>query len=73
MHELIKKYFEENITPDEKRLLFTLIETDAALKREFISFQNRRALSSLGISAKDGEARALLKLNQFKLRQKGDA
>jgi len=69
MHKLIKKYFEENITPDEKRQLFTLVEVNAGLKKEFMHYQNQHALSSFIID-EDDEINILSKLSQFKLKQK---
>ncbi len=37
MYELITKYFYGEITAKEKKLLFTAMETDAELKKEFLS------------------------------------
>ena len=39
MNELLRKYFEGNITFDEKIALFELIEESSELKKEFISVQ----------------------------------
>ena len=46
MYELITKYFYGEITAKEKKQLFAAIETDAELKKEFLSVQNLRALTS---------------------------
>lgn len=65
MNELIEKYFKENLSSDEKKRFFSLIETDINLRREFIATQNLYALSSL-LPDEDDERRALPKLKQFK-------
>lgn len=44
MHKLIENYFEGKLAPKEKDLLFEKIETDEALKKEFITVQNLRGL-----------------------------
>lgn len=46
MHELIAKYFDQEITPEEQKDLFSAMENDKKLRGEFISMQNVRALSS---------------------------
>lgn len=46
MHILITKYFEREITAADKKLLFSMIQTDEELKKDFTSMQNLYALSS---------------------------
>lgn len=47
MHDLINKYFHDNITPEEKELLFSKVLVNNELKDEFASVQNVQALISL--------------------------
>lgn len=65
MHELITKYFNREITAKEKRQLFSLMESDAELKKEFVSMQNIYALTSL-LPAEVDEPEAIGKLLDFK-------
>jgi ferric-dicitrate binding protein FerR (iron transport regulator) len=65
MHHLIEKYFKRTITKQEQYELFSLIETDDELKKDFISLQNLHALSSLLPSETDLPI-AMDKLRQFK-------
>lgn len=65
MYELIAKYFYGEITAEEKKQLFAAIETDAELKKEFLSVQNLRALTSWIPTAAD-EPVAIGKLLEFK-------
>lgn len=69
MHELITKYFYGEITAKEKKLLFAAMETDAELKKEFLSVQNLCALTSW-IPAEKDEAVAVGKLLEFKQTRK---
>ena len=46
MNELITKYFEGRISPEEKSELFLRIRTDEAWRKEFITIQNIRGLST---------------------------
>lgn len=69
MYELITKYFYGEITAKEKKLLFTAMETDAELKKEFLSVQNLRALTSW-IPAGEDESVAVGKLLEFKQARK---
>ena len=46
MHILITKYFEGEITAAERKLLFSMIQTDEKLRKDFSSVQNLYALSS---------------------------
>ncbi|MDR0430374.1 MAG: FecR domain-containing protein [Tannerellaceae bacterium] len=68
MYRLIERYFEGEITSDEKKLLFSQIEKDSELKKEFISVQNLFAVSSL-LPAEDDETKAWAKLKQFRKRR----
>ncbi|MDR1500018.1 MAG: FecR domain-containing protein [Tannerellaceae bacterium] len=65
MHYLIVKYFKQTITKPERDELFSLMERDERLRKDFISVQNLRALSSLLPSGTDHSI-ALSKLRQFK-------
>lgn len=69
MYELITKYFYGEITAKEKKLLFTAMETDAELKKEFLSVQNLRTLTSW-IPAGEDESVAVGKLLEFKQARK---
>lgn len=69
MNELLRKYFEGNITFDEKIGLFELIEESSELKKEFISVQNVRGLTSWLVYKGDEEI-AIDKLLEFKQFQK---
>lgn len=71
MHQLITKYFYENITAEEKAELFSLMQTDEELHKEFVSVQNLCALSA-SLAAEDDEVRAVDKLLLFKLARKKD-
>ncbi len=53
MKEIIQRYFDNELTPAEKKELFASLEQDAELKKEFIEMQNVRALSSLLSSDRD--------------------
>jgi ferric-dicitrate binding protein FerR (iron transport regulator) len=68
MHHLITKYFKRKITKFEKDELFSLMETDNELKKDFISLQNVYGLYSLMPSEND-DVIALQKLKQFKQRR----
>lgn len=65
MHELIIKYFNREITSDEKKKMFSLMESDKELEKEFVSAQNIYALTSLLPSEID-EPEAIGKLLEFK-------
>jgi len=69
MNELLIKYFEGNITSDEKDALFETIEESPELKKEFISFQNIRGLTSW-LVCKGDEELAIGKLLEFKQSQR---
>lgn len=69
MDELLRKYFEGDITADEKRALFGVIEESSELKKEFISFQNIRGLTSWLVYKGDEEL-AIGKLLEFKQSQR---
>ena len=69
MYELITKYFYGEITAEEKKQLFVAMETDAELKKEFLSVQNLRALTSW-IPAEEDESVAMGKLLKFKQARK---
>lgn len=53
MHDLIVRYFNGEITAEEKQTLFSLMDTDADLRKEFISAQNLRALTAWLPSSED--------------------
>ena len=65
MHILITKYFNKEITTGEKAELFSLMQTDKELHKEFVSMQNLSALSA-SLPAEDDEMKAVSKLLQFK-------
>lgn len=65
MHDFIIRYFNEEITADEKKQLFSLMETDSDLRKRFEDAQNLRALTSLLPLDEDG-AFATGKLLEFK-------
>jgi ferric-dicitrate binding protein FerR (iron transport regulator) len=69
MHNLITKYFKGKITKPEKVELFSLIETDEEVRKDFISIQNLYGLHSLLPSPND-ENIALYKLRQFKQKRR---
>ncbi|MCD7977620.1 MAG: FecR domain-containing protein [Tannerellaceae bacterium] len=46
MHHLLHKYYTKEITTEEKKELFLLLENDPDLKKEFISFQSLGGLSA---------------------------
>lgn len=65
MHSLITKYFNKDITAEEKAELFSLMQTDKNLHKEFMSTQNLCALSA-SLPVEDDEMKAVGKLIQFK-------
>lgn len=65
MHILITKYFEGEITAAERKLLFSMIQTDEKLRKDFSSVQNLYALSSWLLNEND-EFEAVDKLAAFK-------
>jgi ferric-dicitrate binding protein FerR (iron transport regulator) len=65
MHDLISKYFQGTISLPEKTELFSLIEVDTELRKEFISVQNVLAITSVLPDHSD-ETRTLGRLRQFK-------
>lgn len=65
MDELITKYFDGEITAREKKSLFAAMETDAELKKRFLSVQNLRALTSW-IPVVEDPSVAIEKLLEFK-------
>lgn len=65
MHSLITKYFNKNITAEEKAELFSLMQTDKELHKEFVFMQNLCALSA-SLPVEDDEVKAVGKLIQFK-------
>ncbi|MDD2954140.1 MAG: FecR domain-containing protein [Parabacteroides sp.] len=65
MHELIILYFSGEITADEKRRLFSMMETDSDLRKQFGDAQNLHALTSL-LPEKEDRAFATGKLLEFK-------
>lgn len=71
MHSLISKYFNKEITATEKAELFSLMQTDEELHKEFVSMQNLCALTA-SLPAGDDEEKAVSKLLQFKQAYKED-
>lgn len=71
MHILITKYFNKEITTGEKAELFSLMQTDKELHKEFVSMQNLSALSA-SLPAEDDEMKAVSKLLQFKQTHKNE-
>lgn len=71
MHSLISKYFNKEITATEKAELFSLMQTDEELHKEFVSMQNLCALTA-SLPADDDEEKAVSKLLQFKQAHKED-
>lgn len=69
MHDLITKYFEGELTATEKTQLFVAMEHDPELKREFMSVQNLRALTSW-VPAEEDTPSAIGKLLEFKQSRK---
>lgn len=65
MHILITKYFEGEITAAERKLLFSMIQTDEKLRKDFSSVQNLYALSSW-LPNENDEFEAVDKLASFK-------
>lgn len=65
MYILITKYFNKEITTEEKAELFSLMQTDKELHKEFVSMQNLSALSA-SLPAEGDEMKAVGKLLQFK-------
>ena len=65
MHILITKYFEGEITAAERKLLFSMIQTDEKLRKDFPSVQNLYALSSW-LPNENDEFEAVDKLAAFK-------
>ncbi|WP_294627003.1 FecR family protein [uncultured Bacteroides sp.] len=55
MNELIDKYFAKRITVEEKQFLFTSMEEDETLKKEFLQMQNAVALAGWVSCDGDGE------------------
>lgn len=70
MHELITKYFYGEITAKEKKQLFSAMETDAELKKEFLSVQNLCALTSWIPAEKDESVASVNFSNLSKLAKK---
>jgi ferric-dicitrate binding protein FerR (iron transport regulator) len=64
-HPLIVKYFRQTITAPEYDELFSLLDADEEVKKDFISMQNLYALSSFLPSESDMPI-AVRKLRQFK-------
>jgi ferric-dicitrate binding protein FerR (iron transport regulator) len=65
MQNLIAKYFEGQISPEEKQELFARVHADEECKKEFITVQNIRGLTSWIPSDAD-EAAAIGRLLLFK-------
>lgn len=65
MHELISKYFKEEITTEEKQELFSRIHTDETWKKEYIAMQNIHGLTAWLPSGQD-EAMGIDRLLTFK-------
>ncbi len=65
MHYLLTKYFEGDITAEERKLLFSLIQTDKKLRDDYSYMQNLHALSSW-LPRENDELHAVAKLAAFK-------
>ena len=65
MHILITKYFEGEITAAERKSLFSMIQADEELRKDFSSVQNLYALSSW-LPNENDEFEAVDKLAAFK-------
>jgi ferric-dicitrate binding protein FerR (iron transport regulator) len=69
MYYLITKYFKQEITKPERDELFSKMETDVELKKDFISIQNIYGLCTL-LPSPDDEGKASPKLQQFKQKRR---
>lgn len=69
MHNLLAKYFKGEISSEEREILFTRIDAEPKLKKEFADTQNVYALTSWLPSDTD-EAKAIEKLLDFKFARK---
>lgn len=69
MYDLIIKYFEGHISPEEKKELFSNVHTDERWKEEFIALQNLYGLTAW-LPGDGDEAMASGKLRQFKQARK---
>ncbi|MCC8094346.1 MAG: FecR family protein [Tannerellaceae bacterium] len=65
MHHLLHKYYIHEITAEEKKELFRLLEQDPELKKEFISYQSLSGLSA-GLPLPDDSSVAVPYLEKFK-------
>ncbi|MEG1544656.1 MAG: FecR domain-containing protein [Tannerellaceae bacterium] len=65
MHDLVTKYFDQRITQEERKQLFTDMETDVELRHEFISMQNICGLFSF-LPCESDLPDAMSKLIEFK-------
>ncbi len=65
MHQLIVRYFNGELTEEEKKLLFSMMDTDADLRKEFVSAQNLGALTSC-LPQKEDTIEGLNQLSVFK-------
>lgn len=68
MHQLIIKYIDKTITPDEKEELNRLVQSDVKIKEEFAYAQNSYALSAL-LKSEGDEQEGYTQLYKFKKRQ----
>ncbi len=71
MHDLISRYFEGQLTAQEKEELFSQVLKDEALKKDFITVQNMYGLTSW-LPDDEYEARVIEKLQLFKEALKKD-
>jgi ferric-dicitrate binding protein FerR (iron transport regulator) len=69
MQSLITRYFEGQITPEEKRELFARVHTDEECRKTFITIQNIRGLTSW-IPSDTDDAAAIANLLAFKQSRK---
>jgi ferric-dicitrate binding protein FerR (iron transport regulator) len=69
MYDLIPKYFRQTITKAEKEDLFSQMQTDAELRKEFATMQNLHGLCSF-LPLPDDRDVASDKLQQFKQRRR---
>lgn len=69
MHQLISKYIEKTIKPDEKEELNRLVQSDVKIKEEFAYAQNVYALSAL-LESENDEKDGYIQLSKFKKRKR---
>lgn len=71
MHDFISRYFDGQLTAEEKEELFSHVLTDETWKKEFITLQNMYGLTSW-LPGENEEAEAVAKLLAFKQTRKNE-